>query len=150
MKTRQGFVSNSSSSSFILYGRTLETEELVEVMFTMNEEAVLSRFDVDITEHNNKRQEALDEAIANAHHAYDLGEDFENMMPDEYKAIIHVDWYCSEEGCYRIGLLADPESLSRDQVINGIFKKEHMVSVEAFFKENKIGTPGVAGGTWYG
>ena len=41
MKTRQGFVSNSSSSSFILYGASFEKDELEAIVFDKNHELEL-------------------------------------------------------------------------------------------------------------
>jgi hypothetical protein len=114
-KFRSGFVSNSSSSSFIVYGTTLSHEEICQL----------------VTKHVPE-SEAIKE--------YGSWEKFiEELDGDTAWTLDHVTfpleaYYVEDEGTY-YGLYADPESLSSKQVKDGLWSKAEFAEVDDLLKE---------------
>ncbi len=135
MKVRSGFVSNSSSSSFILYGREMETEEVIDLLVKNAEDKFI------------EAANATDVDGARAFFENQWGDELSSVFADVYPGI-EIDDYPSEDGSYCVGLTADPEYLSKDQVLNGVFSKEQVQKVDEFFDEINMKT-GVDGGIRY-
>lgn len=125
MKTRVGFVSNSSSSSFVLYGCTMQLNEAVEKIVDTFPEILIGRSLPDGT--------------------YETPNEIVNYLKE---LGIEIDYYTSEEGEVRIGVMANPECLSVEQLRNGVFTEEQMEKVDKLFKELGI-DPYSEGGEWY-
>ena len=139
MKTRQGFVSNSSSSSFILYGASFEKSDLEEIVFDENHELELM-VACGITD-----LEAFREEWDNTD-TWDFGDIVAKIQPLFEGMIIDEGFGENEE--LRVGLLEDPEYLSVSQVKNGLWKEEDIEKVETMLKRfNRQAR--VSGGTWY-
>ena len=139
MKTRQGFVSNSSSSSFILYGASFEKSDLEEIVFDKNHELELM-VACGITD-----LEAFREEWDNTD-TWDFGDIVAKIQPLFEGMIIDEGFGENEE--LRVGLLEDPEYLSVSQVKNGLWKEEDIEKVETMLKRfNRQAY--VSGGTWY-
>ena len=139
MKTRQGFVSNSSSSSFILYGASFEKSDLEEIVFDKNHELELM-VACGITD-----VEAFREEWDNTD-TWDFGDIVAKIQPLFEGMIIDEGFGENEE--LRVGLLEDPEYLSVSQVKNGLWKEEDIEKVETMLKRfNRQAR--VSGGTWY-
>ena len=139
MKTRQGFVSNSSSSSFILYGASFEKSDLEEIVFDKNHELELM-VACGITD-----LEAFREEWDNTD-TWDFGDIVAKIQPLFEGMIIDEGFGENEE--LRVGLLEDPEYLSVSQVKNGLWKEEDIEKVETMLKRfNRQAR--VSGGTWY-
>ena len=139
MKTRQGFVSNSSSSSFILYGASFEKSDLEEIIFDKNHELELM-VACGITD-----LEAFREEWDNTD-TWDFGDIFAKIQPMFEGMILDEGFGENEE--LRVGLLEDPEYLSVSQVKNGLWKEEDIEKVETMLKRfNRQAR--VSGGTWY-
>ena len=139
MKTRQGFVSNSSSSSFILYGASFEKSDLEEIVFDKNHELELM-VACGITD-----LEAFREEWDNTD-TWDFGDIVAKIRPLFEGMIIDEGFGENEE--LRVGLLEDPEYLSVSQVKNGLWKEEDIEKVETMLKRfNRQAR--VSGGTWY-
>ena len=139
MKTRQGFVSNSSSSSFILYGASFEKSDLEEIVFDKNHELELM-VACGITDVEAFREE-WDSADT-----WDFGDIVAKIQPLFEGMIIDEGFGENEE--LRVGLLEDPEYLSVSQVKNGLWKEEDIEKVETMLKRfNRQAR--VSGGTWY-
>ena len=139
MKTRQGFVSNSSSSSFILYGASFEKSDLEEIVFDKNRELELM-VACGITD-----LEAFREEWDNTD-TWDFGDIVAKIQPLFEGMIIDEGFGENEE--LRVGLLEDPEYLSVSQVKNGLWKEEDIEKVETMLKRfNRQAR--VSGGTWY-
>lgn len=139
MKTRQGFVSNSSSSSFILYGASFEKSDLKEIVFDKNHELELM-VACGITD-----LEAFREEWDNTD-TWDFGDIVAKIQPLFEGMIIDEGFGENEE--LRVGLLEDPEYLSVSQVKNGLWKEEDIEKVETMLKRfNRQAR--VSGGTWY-
>ena len=139
MKTRQGFVSNSSSSSFILYGASFEKSDLEEIVFDKNHELELM-VACGITD-----LEAFREEWDNTD-TWDFGDIVAKIQPLFEGMIIDEGFGENEE--LRVGLLEDPEYLSVSQVKNGLWKEEDIEKVETMLKRfNRQAC--VSGGTWY-
>ena len=138
MKTRQGFVSNSSSSSFILYGASFEKSDLEEIVFDKNHELELM-VACGITD-----LEAFREEWDNTD-TWDFGDIVAKIQPLFEGMIIDEGFGENEE--LRVGLLEDPEYLSVSQVKNGLWKEEDIEKVETMLKRfNRQAR--VSGGTW--
>ena len=125
MKTRQGFVSNSSSSSFILYGASFEKSDLEEIVFDKNHELELM-VACGITD-----LEAFREEWDNTD-TWDFGDIVAKIQPLFEGMIIDEGFGENEE--LRVGLLEDPEYLSVSQVKNGLWKEEDIEKVETMLK----------------
>ena len=139
MKTRQGFVSNSSSSSFILYGASFEKSDLEEIVFDKNHELELM-VACGITD-----LEAFREEWDNTD-TWDFGDIVAKIQPLFEGMIIDEGFGENEE--LRVGLLENPEYLSVSQVKNGLWKEEDIEKVETMLKRfNRQAR--VSGGTWY-
>lgn len=139
MKTRQGFVSNSSSSSFILYGASFEKSDLEEIVFDKNHELELM-VACGITD-----LEAFREEWDNTD-TWDFGDIVAKIQPLFEGMILDEGFGENEE--LRVGLLEDPEYLSVSQVKNGLWKEEDIEKVETMLKRfNRQAR--VSGGTWY-
>ncbi len=139
MKTRQGFVSNSSSSSFILYGASFEKSDLEEIVFDKNHELELM-VACGITD-----LEAFREEWDNTD-TWDFGDIVAKIQPLFEGMIIDEGFGENEE--LRVGLLEDPDYLSVSQVKNGLWKEEDIEKVETMLKRfNRQAR--VSGGTWY-
>ena len=139
MKTRQGFVSNSSSSSFILYGASFEKSDLEEIVFDKNHELELM-VACGITD-----LEAFREEWDNTD-TWDFGDIVAKIQPLFEGMIIDEGFGENEE--LRVGLLEDPEYLSVSQVKNGLWEEEDIEKVETMLKRfNRQAC--VSGGTWY-
>ena len=139
MKTRQGFVSNSSSSSFILYGASFEKSDLEEIVFDKNHELELM-VACGITDVEAFREE-WDSADT-----WDFGDIVAKIQPLFEGMIIDEGFGENEE--LRVGLLEDPEYLSVSQVKNGLWKEEDIEKVETMLKRfNRQAR--VSGGNWY-
>ena len=139
MKTRQGFVSNSSSSSFILYGASFEKSDLEEIVFDKNHQLELM-VACGITD-----LEAFREEWDNTD-TWDFGDIVAKIQPLFEGMIIDEGFGENEE--LRVGLLEDPEYLSVSQVKNGLWKEEDIEKVETMLKRfNRQAR--VSGGTWY-
>ena len=139
MKTRQGFVSNSSSSSFILYGASFEKDELEAIVFDKNHELELM-VACGITDVEAFREE-WDSADT-----WDFGDIVAKIQPLFEGMILDEDFGENEE--LRVGLLEDPEYLSVSQVKNGLWEEEDIEKVETMLKRfNRQAR--VSGGTWY-
>ena len=139
MKTRQGFVSNSSSSSFILYGASFEKSDLEEIVFDKNHELELM-VACGITD-----LEAFREEWDNTD-TWDFGDIVAKIQPLFEGVIIDEGFGENEE--LRVGLLEDPEYLSVSQVKNGLWKEEDIEKVETMLKRfNRQAR--VSGGNWY-
>lgn len=139
MKTRQGFVSNSSSSSFILYGASFEKRDLEEIVFDKNHELELM-VACGITD-----LEAFREEWDNTD-TWDFGDIVAKIQPMFEGMILDEGFGENEE--LRVGLLEDPEYLSVSQVKNGLWKEEDIEKVETMLKRfNRQAR--VSGGTWY-
>ncbi len=139
MKTRQGFVSNSSSSSFILYGASFEKCDLEEIVFDKNHELELM-VACGITD-----LEAFREEWDNTD-TWDFGDIVAKIQPMFEGMILDEGFGENEE--LRVGLLEDPEYLSVSQVKNGLWKEEDIEKVETMLKRfNRQAR--VSGGTWY-
>ena len=139
MKTRQGFVSNSSSSSFILYGASFEKSDLEEIVFDKNHELELM-VACGITDVEAFREEWDSADI------WDFGDIVAKIQPLFEGMIIDEGFGENEE--LRVGLLEDPEYLSVSQVKNGLWKEEDIEKVETMLKRfNRQAR--VSGGTWY-
>ena len=139
MKTRQGFVSNSSSSSFILYGASFEKSDLEAIVFDKNHELELM-VACGITDVEAFREE-WDSADT-----WDFGDIVAKIQPLFEGMIIDEGFGENEE--LRVGLLEDPEYLSVSQVKNGLWKEEDIEKVETMLKRfNRQAR--VSGGTWY-
>ena len=139
MKTRQGFVSNSSSSSFILYGASFEKSDLEEIVFDKNHELELM-VACGITD-----LEAFREEWDNTD-TWDFGDIVAKIQPMFEGMILDEGFGENEE--LRVGLLEDPEYLSVSQVKNGLWKEEDIEKVETMLKRfNRQAR--VSGGTWY-
>ena len=139
MKTRQGFVSNSSSSSFILYGASFEKSDLEEIVFDKNHELELM-VACGITD-----LEAFREEWDNTD-TWDFGDIVAKIQPLFEGMIIDEGFGENEE--LRVGLLEDPEYLSVSQVKNGLWKEEDIEKVETMLKRFNRQAH-VSGGTWY-
>lgn len=140
MKTRSGFVSNSSSSSFILYGNTFEPQELVDVM-KAGDEFRLATIVGDIDEYRQRVEDDCEEGSTERL----------NEVASEIFGKFYVDGdsdYLGENGYVRIGLITDPEYLNRDQVLNGLFSKDDVKELEDMAAQYGIKLR-VTGGTWY-
>ena len=139
MKTRQGFVSNSSSSSFILYGASFEKSDLEEIVFDKNHELELM-VACGITD-----LEAFREEWDNTD-TWDFGDIVAKIQPMFEGMILDEGFGENEE--LRVGLLEDPDYLSVSQVKNGLWKEEDIEKVETMLKRfNRQAR--VSGGTWY-
>lgn len=139
MKTRQGFVSNSSSSSFILYGASFEKSDLEEIVFDKNHELELM-VACGITDVEAFREEW------DSTDTWDFGDIVAKIQPLFEGMIIDEGFGENEE--LRVGLLEDPEYLSVSQVKNGLWKEEDIEKVETMLKRfNRQAR--VSGGTWY-
>ena len=139
MKTRQGFVSNSSSSSFILYGASFEKSDLEEIVFDKNRELELM-VACGITD-----LEAFREEWDNTD-TWDFGDIVAKIQP-LFEGMI-IDEGFGENQELRVGLLEDPEYLSVSQVKNGLWKEEDIEKVETMLKRfNRQAR--VSAGTWY-
>lgn len=125
MKTRQGFVSNSSSSSFILYGASFEKDELEAIVFDKNHELELM-VACGITD-----LEAFREEWDNTD-TWDFGDIVAKIQPLFEGMILDEGFGENEE--LRVGLLEDPEYLSVSQVKNGLWKEEDIEKVETMLK----------------
>ena len=124
MKTRSGFVSNSSSSSFILFGNTFSPLELVNVV-EANDPLLLSTLE-------EGRIESFNEAM--------------HQVFGEY--LIDTEDYVGENGEVRLGLCADPDYLKEDQVLNGLWTPEEVQGLRDLAARFNMKIR-VSGGTWY-
>lgn len=139
MKTRQGFVSNSSSSSFILYGASFNKEDLEEIVFSKNHEMELM-VACGVTDVEAFREEW------NSTEPWDFEEIVAKIQPMFENMIIDDRFGENEE--LRVGLVDDPEYLSKEQVINGLWPKDQIEKVDSVLSRFGV-LSSVNGGVWY-
>lgn len=139
MKTRSGFVSNSSSSSFILFGNTFSPLELVNVV-EANDPLLLSTIVGDIDEFKQVVDDELEEGRI---------ESFNEAMHQVFgEYLIDTEDYVGENGEVRLGLCADPDYLKEDQVLNGLWTPEQVQGLRDLAARFNMKIR-VSGGTWY-
>ena len=139
MKTRSGFVSNSSSSSFILFGNTFSPLELVNVV-EANDPLLLSTIVGDIDEFKQVVDDELEEGRI---------ESFNEAMHQVFgEYLIDTEDYVGENGEVRLGLCADPDYLKEDQVLNGLWTPEEVQGLRDLAARLNMKIR-VSGGTWY-
>lgn len=135
MKQRTGFVSNSSSSSFILYGRDMHTPELVQVLLEKDADGFKQLTGCeDQQAGEDKFDEDWDGEIAGVFH---------KLFPE-----VAIDDYPGEDGNYMVGLQTNPEYLSLNQIVSGIWTQEQIDIIDKFFEGTSF-EPSVDGGTKY-
>ena len=138
MKTRSGFVSNSSSSSFILYGTIVDSSEFMDMVFAdANHFELMTMCGItDIDEFKEEFEIAIDN--------YDTAGPLSKLQP-LFNNLIADDYFADDR--IRIGLVEDPEYLKEAQVKNGLWSKEQFDDVDEVMKRFNL-KASVDGGTW--
>jgi hypothetical protein len=140
MKSRTGFVSNSSSSSFILYGANFHgDEDVVDAIGKLLTEEQTQEALSKSRDWGNDKQPYESIKLWLEDDCYEVTESVNKYLPDG----INIE---CDEGEWSIGSDQDPEYISMEQARNGFWTKEQMETVDKLLES--IGkTASVFGGT---